>query len=109
MAYYRTPHDVTALPAWQALVQHRQAMQDFSMREAFNADPQRFSQFTLSSCGLFLDYSKNLITSETRDLLVGLAKVEFADHQKFTLKWAIAISMLLMVGSLLFGLYPLAA
>ena len=74
MAYYRTPHDVTALPAWQALNQHRQAMQDFSMREAFNADPQRFSQFTLSSCGLFLDYSKNLITTETRDLLVGLAK-----------------------------------
>jgi len=74
MAYYRTPHDVTALPAWQALNQHRHAMQDFSMREAFNADPQRFSQFTLSSCGLFLDYSKNLITSETRDLLVALAK-----------------------------------
>ena len=74
MAYYRTPHDVTALPAWQALNQHRQAMQDFSMREAFNADPQRFSQFTLSSCGLFLDYSKNLITGETRDLLVNLAK-----------------------------------
>lgn len=74
MAYYRTPHDVTALPAWQALNQHRQAMQDFSMREAFNADPQRFSQFTLSSCGLFLDYSKNLITGETRDLLVALAR-----------------------------------
>ncbi len=73
MAYYRTPHDVTALPAWHALDQHRQAMQDFSMREAFNADPQRFSEFTLSSCGLFLDYSKNLITRETRDLLVGLA------------------------------------
>ena len=74
MAYYRTPHDVTALPAWRALNQHRQAMQDFSMRDAFNADPQRFSQFTLSSCGLFLDYSKNLITSETRNLLVDLAK-----------------------------------
>ncbi|MBD8093346.1 glucose-6-phosphate isomerase [Pseudomonas fluorescens] len=73
MAYYRTPHDVTALPAWQALNQHRQAMQDFSMRDAFNADPQRFSQFTLSSCGLFLDYSKNLITAETRTLLVNLA------------------------------------
>ena len=73
MAYYRTPHDVTALPAWQALKDHRQAMQDFSMREAFNADPQRFTQFTLSSCGLFLDYSKNLINAETRDLLVGLA------------------------------------
>ncbi|RMO92262.1 Glucose-6-phosphate isomerase [Pseudomonas syringae pv. philadelphi] len=73
MAYYRNPSDVTALPAWQALTRHRQSMQDFSMREAFKADPQRFSQFTLSSAGLFLDYSKNLITTETRDLLVSLA------------------------------------
>ncbi|WP_122711175.1 glucose-6-phosphate isomerase [Pseudomonas viridiflava] len=73
MAYYRTPSDVTALPAWQALSEHRKAMQDFSMREAFNADPQRFSEFTLSSAGLFLDYSKNLITTETRDLMVSLA------------------------------------
>ena len=73
MAYYLNPQDVTALPAWQALKDHRQAMQDFSMREAFNADPQRFNQFTLSSCGLFLDYSKNLINAQTRDLLVGLA------------------------------------
>ncbi|KTB81447.1 glucose-6-phosphate isomerase [Pseudomonas syringae] len=73
MAYYRNPSDVTTLPAWQALNKHRQDMQDFSMREAFNADPQRFSQFTLSSAGLFLDYSKNLITAETRDLLVSLA------------------------------------
>jgi glucose-6-phosphate isomerase len=73
MAYYRTPHDVTTLPAWQALNDHRKAMQNFSMREAFNADPQRFNEFTLSSAGLFLDYSKNLITAETRQLLVNLA------------------------------------
>lgn len=73
MAYYRTPHDVTTLPAWQALQQHRSTMQGFSMRDAFNANPQRFEQFSLSSCGLFLDYSKNLIDHQTRDLLVGLA------------------------------------
>ena len=73
MAYYRTPHDVTALPAWQALKLHRVGMQNFSMRDAFNSNPKRFEEFTLSSCGLFLDYSKNLITSETRDLLVNLA------------------------------------
>jgi hypothetical protein len=54
MAYYRKPHDVTALPAWQAFNDQRQAMQDVSMREPFDADPQRFTQFTLSSCGLFL-------------------------------------------------------
>ena len=73
MAYYRNPHDVTALPAWQALSEHRAAMQQFSMREAFNADPTRFDDFSLSACGLFLDYSKNLITQETQDLLVALA------------------------------------
>ena len=73
MAHYRNSSDVTALPAWQALSQHRTDMQNFSMREAFTSNPQRFSQFTLSSSGLFLDYSKNLITTETRDLLVQLA------------------------------------
>jgi len=73
MAYYRTPHDVTTLPAWQALTDHRKAMQNFSMREAFNENPQRFNEFSLSSSGLFLDYSKNLITAETRQLLVNLA------------------------------------
>ncbi len=74
MAYYQHPLDVTTLPAWQALGQHRGAMQDFSMREAFNADAERFSQFSLSSCGLFLDYSKNLINAQTRNLLVDLAR-----------------------------------
>ena len=38
MAYYRTPHDVTTLPAWQALNDHREAMQNFSMRDAFNVE-----------------------------------------------------------------------
>ena len=44
------------------------------MREAFAQDAQRFEHFSLSSCGLFLDYSKNLINEETRDLLVKLAQ-----------------------------------
>jgi len=42
-------------------------------------------------------------------LLVGLAKVDFADHQRFTLKWAVLVSLLLMGGSLALALYPLAA
>ncbi|WP_407315006.1 glucose-6-phosphate isomerase [Pseudomonas sp. nanlin1] len=83
MAYYRTPHDVTTLPAWQALKHHRDAMHNFSMRDAFNANPKRFDEFSLSTCGLFLDYSKNLITAETRDLLVQLAnEVSLADAIK---------------------------
>ncbi|PVZ12572.1 MULTISPECIES: glucose-6-phosphate isomerase [unclassified Pseudomonas] len=73
MPYYRTPHDVTTLPAWQALSDHRAAMKGFSMREAFAAEPDRFKRFSLSACGLFLDYSKNLITQQTLDQLVQLA------------------------------------
>ena len=49
MAYYQQPHAVTALPAWQALREQRGQMNDFSMREAFASDPQRFTRFSLSS------------------------------------------------------------
>ena len=40
-------------------------------------------------------------------LLVGLAGVEFGDHQKFTLKWAVAICMLMLAVALLLGIFPL--
>lgn len=42
-------------------------------------------------------------------LLVGLAKVEFGDHQKFTLKWTIATSLILLLVNLLTGVIPLAS
>ena len=73
MAHFLNPVDITALPAWPALHAQRQAMQHFNLREAFASDAQRFERYSLESCGLFLDYSKNLINAETRDLLVGLA------------------------------------
>ncbi|WP_158895245.1 MULTISPECIES: glucose-6-phosphate isomerase [unclassified Pseudomonas] len=74
MEYYQHPLDVTQLASWKALQEHRKAMQNFRMRDAFAADPQRFTQFSLNTSGLFLDYSKNLITEQTRELLVNLAR-----------------------------------
>ena len=74
MAHYQNPLDATTLPAWQALSRHREAMQSFSLRQAFAEDPQRFTEFSMSSSSLFLDYSKNLMTAETRSLLVDLAR-----------------------------------
>lgn len=74
MAYYQTPLDAMALPAWQALNQHRDAMQNFTLRQAFAEDSQRFSEFSMTSSSLFLDYSKNLISRETRTLLINLAR-----------------------------------
>ncbi|PZP84879.1 MAG: glucose-6-phosphate isomerase [Ectopseudomonas oleovorans] len=74
MAYYQQPQDVTTLPAWQALQQHRAEMAGFSMREAFAADARRFQRFSLDSCGLLLDYSKNLIDERGLELLMQLAE-----------------------------------
>lgn len=42
-------------------------------------------------------------------LLVGLAGVEFGDHQRFTLKWAFAVCLAILVGALVSGAFPLLA
>ncbi|WP_343595026.1 CitMHS family transporter [Acinetobacter sp.] len=42
-------------------------------------------------------------------LLCGLAGVEFADHQRFTLKWAIITSGVLLMSALVLGVFPLIA
>lgn len=42
-------------------------------------------------------------------LLVGLAGVEFGDHQRFTLKWAIATCLIMLAAALLFGIFPTVA
>ncbi len=42
-------------------------------------------------------------------LLAGLAGVDFGEYQKFTMKWAAMTSLVLLIGGLLFGAFPLAA
>ena len=62
------------LPAWQALAEHQLDMQNFSMRQAFAEDPQRFAKYSLQLDGLLLDFSKNLITEQTLCLFEQLAQ-----------------------------------
>ena len=40
-------------------------------------------------------------------LLVALAGIEFGDHQRFTLKWAVLVCMCILVAALLLGTFPL--
>ncbi|MFT4192538.1 MAG: CitMHS family transporter [Comamonas sp.] len=40
-------------------------------------------------------------------LLVGLAGVDFGDHQRFTLKWATLVCLILALAALALGLFPL--
>ena len=74
MTYYQHPQDAAQLPAWQQLLQQREAMHDFRMQDAFAADPQRFQRFSLNHDGLLLDFSKNLLDDTTLDLLMQLAE-----------------------------------
>jgi glucose-6-phosphate isomerase len=43
------------------------------LRQLFQDDPKRGERYTLEAAGLFLDYSKNLVTDETLELLLRLA------------------------------------
>ncbi|MGL5394595.1 MAG: glucose-6-phosphate isomerase [Shewanella sp.] len=63
---------LTQSTTWQALSAHSQNIPH--MRELFASDPARFTKMSLSSCGLFLDYSKNRATPETLNLLLTLAQ-----------------------------------
>ena len=40
-------------------------------------------------------------------LLVGLAKVEFGDHQRFTLKWTVCTAAVMLMVNLALGVIPL--
>ncbi len=66
-------YDVTATPAWSALVAEKAVVDATNLREKFDADAQRAERFTAVAGDLHLDYSKNLITSDTVAKLVDLA------------------------------------
>ena len=61
-------------PAWNALDSHRLATQKLRMSDEFAGDEHRAQTFSIEAAGVFLDYSKNLITPETMRLLLSLAR-----------------------------------
>ena len=61
-------------PAWNALKEHYAKVRGLHLRQLFAEDPQRGERFTLEVLGLYFDYSKNRITSETTRLLLELAE-----------------------------------
>lgn len=64
----------TQTKAWKALEAHFAANKDRQLSELFAADPARFDKFSATyKDNILVDYSKNLITDETLDLLIDLA------------------------------------
>ena len=81
-----TSIDPTTTSAWSALSAHHKALTP-NLREWFAADPARAEKFSFTADELHVDLSKNLITSETLELLLKLAeevKLEQAREAMFS-------------------------
>ncbi len=63
---------LTNSSSWKALEAHHKSGIPH-LRDLFKKDPERGKRMTAEAAGLFLDYSKNLITDETFRLLLQLA------------------------------------
>jgi len=69
----------TMTKAWQKLTKHFAEIHEISLKKLFEDDPDRFRRFSLSLAldeddEILLDYSKNLITAETKQILIELAQ-----------------------------------
>jgi glucose-6-phosphate isomerase len=64
---------ISQSPIWAALQHHQKYLTQFTIRDLFALDNQRFEKLSLDSTGLLLDYSKNRLTTETLKLLQQLA------------------------------------
>jgi glucose-6-phosphate isomerase len=64
---------LTNSAAWKALLAHYPTIKDLHLRDLFAKDSSRAEKFNAEGAGLFLDYSKNRVTTETVSLLLKLA------------------------------------
>lgn len=65
--------DPTTTSAWQALQAHYTEMATIKMKDLFDDDKDRFTKFSIAITNILFDYSKNIITDKTKQLLLQLA------------------------------------
>jgi glucose-6-phosphate isomerase len=59
--------------AWKELQQHFEEMTNIHMKDLFKIDVDRFSKYSINTGYIVFDYSKNIITDRTIQLLLKLA------------------------------------
>ena len=82
-----TNRNPTTTLAWKELELHAHEMQQRHMKDLFAQDPHRFDHFHQRFEDLLVDYSKNIVTQTTLDLLIKLAEdcgVKEATEKLFT-------------------------
>ena len=65
---------LTQMESWKALEAHAEKMKKVHMRDLFAEDPDRFDKFSLMLNDILVDFSKNIMTEETRDRLLDVAR-----------------------------------
>lgn len=65
---------LTKKKEWKTLEAHSVEMKIFSLRKAFQDDPDRARRFSFEKVGLFADFSKNLVRDDTLEYLLSLAE-----------------------------------
>ena len=69
-------------PAYRLLARHRAELESTTLHDLFAEDPTRGERLAVDAAGWYLDYSKNLVTDETLELLVDLARESLLpDHR----------------------------
>ena len=59
--------------SWALLQDHHKEMNQVHMKDLFAKDPERFARFSIREGNLLFDYSKNILTEKTLQLLLQLA------------------------------------
>ncbi|MBN2534561.1 MAG: glucose-6-phosphate isomerase [Spirochaetales bacterium] len=67
---------------WKKLKSHKEEAGRWQLKDLFKEDTRRALRFTIEACGLYLDYSKNIIMEETMSLLRKLLKEADFDSAK---------------------------
>ncbi len=69
-----TVSSLRSSPEWKALASHWHGLRGTTLKELFAGDPARGTRLVVEGAGVYLDYSKNLVTADTLRLLQRLAK-----------------------------------
>ncbi|SVD79342.1 uncharacterized protein METZ01_LOCUS432196, partial [marine metagenome] len=72
--------------AWKQLQRHAKGVEQLRLTDLLDQDRDRFDRFSLQVDELFVDYSRNLLTEETMELLLELAEQRHLDQ------WIVALT-----------------
>ena len=73
---------LTKRKAWAALKAHHKKIQAINLKKLFAEDAKRGERFTVDAAGIYLNYSKNLITEKTVKLLLDLARESGVEERR---------------------------